>query len=175
MEKGIILYQSRYGATEKYAKWLTAMTGFECMERKKADIRDIKRYDTIVLGGGIYASGISGLSFFRKNKRQLKGKKLAVFCVGASPYDASAMEEIRRRNFKEDLADIPCFYCRGAWQESRMSLKDKALCAMLKKAVARQDPAGYEPWQKALMEAIGKDCDWTDQAYLIPLMEYLQI
>ncbi|NLZ89841.1 MAG: flavodoxin, partial [Clostridiales bacterium] len=30
--KGIILYQSKYGATKKYAHWLAEDTGFAVME-----------------------------------------------------------------------------------------------------------------------------------------------
>ena len=58
---GIILYQSKYGATKKYAKWLSEETGFPCTEIKQAKISDVQRYDAIILGGGIYASGIAGL------------------------------------------------------------------------------------------------------------------
>ena len=36
--KGIILYQSKYGATKKYADWISEATGFECVETKKANI-----------------------------------------------------------------------------------------------------------------------------------------
>lgn len=36
MKKGIIIYQSKYGATKKYAEWLCKMTGFECVETPKA-------------------------------------------------------------------------------------------------------------------------------------------
>ena len=32
MKKGIIIYQSKYGATKKYVEWLRKMTGFECVE-----------------------------------------------------------------------------------------------------------------------------------------------
>ena len=32
---GVILYQSKYGATKKYADWLSEETGFPCMETKK--------------------------------------------------------------------------------------------------------------------------------------------
>ncbi len=39
---GIILYQSKYGATKRYADWLSEETGFSCMETKKAKIEDIK-------------------------------------------------------------------------------------------------------------------------------------
>ena len=54
MSKGIILYQSKYGATKKYAQWLKEATGFDCMETQKADIKKVQEYDTIILGGGVF-------------------------------------------------------------------------------------------------------------------------
>ena len=79
---GIILYKSKYGATRKYADWLSESTGFACLETDKADIGVVAEYDVIVLGGGIYASGVAGLSFLKKNIAKLKDKKLIVFCCG---------------------------------------------------------------------------------------------
>lgn len=174
MEKGIILYQSKYGATKKYAKWLKEATQFECMETKRADIKKVQEYDVIILGGGIYASGIAGLSFLKKNIPYLKHKKIVVFCVGASPYDENAFAEVYKHNFKDGLKDIVCFYCRGTWNEEEMSLTDRTLCRMLQKAVAKQDPATYEPWQKALMCAVGQKCDWTDRKYIEPILKYVE-
>ena len=111
----IILYQSKYGAAKKYADWLAEETGYPCMETKKADIKEIEKYDTIILGGGIYASGIAGLSFLKRNIGKLTGKKILVFCCGASPYEESAFQQCREHNMKDMLSDIPVFYCRGAW------------------------------------------------------------
>ena len=85
MKNGIVIYKSNYGATEKYANWLAEATGYACMEMSKATLALVLPYRTIVLCGGIYASGIAGLSFLKKHFRNLKGKKIAVFCVGASP------------------------------------------------------------------------------------------
>jgi len=45
---------------------------------------------------------------------------------------------------------------------------------MLQKAVAKQNPNEYEPWQKALMSAVGQSCDWTDRRYLEPLLKHLR-
>lgn len=174
MEKGIILYQSKYGATKKYAEWLKEATQFECTETKKADIKKVQEYDVIILGGGIYASGIAGLSFLKKNIRYLKDKKIVVFCVGASPYDEDAFAEVYKHNFRDDLKDLACFYCRGAWNEEELSLTDRTLCRMLQKAVAKQDPSAYEPWQKALMCAVGQKCDWTDRKYIEPILRYVE-
>ena len=83
MSKILIMYQSKYGATKKYAEWLSEDLSCDLIETKKADINKIKEYDTIILGGGIYASGIAGISFLKKNYEKLADKKIVVFAVGA--------------------------------------------------------------------------------------------
>ena len=172
MKKGIILYQSKYGATKKYAQWIQEETGFACVETKCATVKMLEEYDTIVLGGGVYASGIAGFSFLKKNIDKLETKKIAVFCVGASPYDEKAIAQIRELHFKDKLSNIPLFYCRGAWDEDAMKFGDRTLCKMLQKAVAKQDPNTFEPWQTALFDAVGQKCDWTDKKYLKPIMNF---
>ena len=174
MSKGIILYKSKYGSTHKYAEWLQKETGYDCMENKSVNVKQVQKYDTIIIGGGVYASGIAGLSFLKKNIRSLEDKTIIVFCVGASPYDEDAINQIRELHFKDMLSQIPLYYCRGAWNEKAMSFKDRTLCNLLKKAVAKQNPDTYEPWQKALMCAVGKNCDWTDKEYLQPLLTFLR-
>lgn len=174
MKKGIILYQSKYGATLKYARWLQEATDFDCVETRRAAPEQVMQYKAVVLCGGIYASGIAGLSFLRKNIGNLKDKKTAILCVGASPYDEDALGAIRQHNLTGDLKEIPLFYGRGAWDESRMKFPDRILCRMLQKSVAKKDPDTYEPWMKALMCAAGQTCDWTDRKNLAPLVEYLK-
>lgn len=175
MKNGIILYQSKYGATKKYVDWLVEETKFKIIVTSKANINKVKQYDFIILAGGIYASGISGLSFLKKNYNDIKDKKIAVFCVGASPYEEKAFKQICEHNLKNDIKDIPMFYGRGAWDEEKMTFKDKTLCKMLQKVVAKQDPKTYEPWQKALMSAVGQKCDWTEKKYLQPLLEWIEM
>lgn len=174
MSKGIILYQSKYGATKKYAQWLQEETGFDLMETKAANVRQVSGYETIILGGGVYASGIAGLSFLKKNMDKLTNKKILVFCVGASPYDVEAIEQIKKLHFKDGLRNVPLVYCRGAWDEDAMTFKDRTLCKMLQKAVGKKDPATYEIWERALMGAVGQKCDWTDKKYLEPVIKFLQ-
>lgn len=174
MSSGIILYQSKYGATKKYADQLAEMTSFDIAETKKANIEEVEKYDIVIIAGGIYASGIAGISFLKKNIKRLKNVKTAVLCVGASPYDKASFDEIYKHNFKEELAGIKCFYARGAWNEDAMTLKDRTLCRMLQKAVAKQDPETYQPWQKALMCAVGQKCDWTDKKYLDEVVRFIE-
>lgn len=174
MSNGVILYQSKYGATKKYVDWLKEETGYDCIETKNAKVSFVQKYDVIVLGGGVYASGIAGLHFLKKNISSLSDKKIAVFSVGASPYHEKAIKQIREMHFKDALSNVPSFYCRGAWDEDKMTFRDRTLCKMLQKAVAKQNPEEYEPWQEALMCAVGQKCDWTDKKYLEPLIDYLR-
>ena len=174
MSRGIILYQSKYGATKRYADWLVEETGYDCIETQNAKASNLQNYDVIILGGGVYASGIAGLQFIKKNIGQLADKKIVVFAVGASPYDEKAIMQIRKMHFKDELRNIPLFYCRGAWDEEKMKFTDRTLCKMLQKVVAKQNPDEYEPWQKALMCAAGQKCDWTDKAYLEALLKYIE-
>ena len=39
LHQGIILYQSKYGTTQKYANWLSDKTEFDCVAVNKADIK----------------------------------------------------------------------------------------------------------------------------------------
>lgn len=172
--KGIILYTSRYGATKRYADWIAEETGFECIETKKADIARVKQYDVLVFGGGIYASGIAGLSFLKRNIAQLRGKKIVLFCDGASPYEEAAFQQIVSHNLKDELAGLPCFYCRGGWDMDRMSIADRMLCRLLQKAVAKKKPEECELWERALLEAGTEKHDWTDRAAIEPILEAIR-
>lgn len=171
---GVILYQSKYGATQKYAMWLSEETGFSLIETKKARIESVQKYDTIILGGGIYASGIAGLSFLRKNIDVLLNKKIIVFAVGASPYDEAAFSEVVHRNMKDKLANVPCFYCRGAWDMDSMTIIDRNLCKMLRKTVEKKPPEELENWEKALVAAGNASCDWTDKKFIKPILNMLE-
>lgn len=168
---GVILYQSKYGATRKYAQWLFAATNFDLLEMKQAKGKDLSRYEVIVFGGGIYASGIAGLNALKKQLAHLSPQKVVIFCVGASPYDEQALAAIKEHNMDGPLKDLPLFYCRGGWDMPAMSFIDRNLCKMLKKATAKKDPSSYEPWERALMEAGEGKCDWSDQAYLKPILD----
>ena len=148
-------------------------TGFDITEVRWANPVQMQDCGSVLLFGGIYASGIAGLSFFRKHWQELRGKQLAVFCVGASPYEENAFRAVREHNMRGELAGIPVFYGRGAWDQKKMTFLDRTLCGILQKSVEKKDPAQREPWMEALLCAGGRQCDWTDRKYLSPLLDYL--
>ena len=172
--KGIILYSSKYGATKRYAEWLAEETGFDCIETERARIEQVKRYDTILLGGGVYASGIAGLSFLKKNIAQLHRKKIIVFCDGASPYEEKTFRQIVAYNMKGPLSGFPCFYCRGALDFDHLDIIDKSIYRILQEDALHKKPEEYDAWEKAMMDAGSDKQDWTDRSYIAPILKELK-
>ena len=76
MTNTAILYKSKYGATKKYVSWLREELSCSVFPADKAVIKNLAAYDSIVLAGGIYAGGISGIRFLQKNYEQIKTQKL---------------------------------------------------------------------------------------------------
>lgn len=168
---GIIIYKSKYGATEKYARMLSEATGFPCVTVKEADINEVAEKDVIIAGGGIYAGGMACTPYLKKNIGRLNGKKIIAFMCGASPYDEKSVNEITGRNMRDGLSGIPVFYCRGGFNLNTMSFKDRALCKMLRRSLSKKDPGDMEIWEKALMEATDNEAhDWTDRSYIEPIL-----
>ena len=170
--KGIIIYKSKYGAAKKYAEWISEATGFPCVTTKEADMNKVSECDVVIVGGGVYASGISCIPFLKKNIGKLKGKKVLVYTCAASPYDKKFYDALIDMNMKDELKRIQVFYCRGAFDLKAMTFADRTLCKMLRKAVAKKDPKDWELWESALMECKDDEaCDWTDKAYIEPIIK----
>jgi menaquinone-dependent protoporphyrinogen IX oxidase len=170
---GIIICRSKYGGAAKYAEWLSEETGFKVIDTKNADINEVAKHDTVIIGGGVYASSISGIAFLKKNYAALAGKKVIVYCCGAAPYDEELVRGIRNKNLKEQLSGLPLFYFQGMWDLNAMNFGDRTMCRMYIKMLEKKDPATMKAWEKPFYEAKDKKCDWTDRKYLAPLLELI--
>ncbi len=140
MNKYVVVYRSKYGATKKYALMLKEELSCEIYDA--ADYKKIpfERYSYVIFAGAVYAGGMAGLDILRKVYKNI-------------------------RQF---------FYARGAWNEGRMTFKDRILCRILQKVIARQEAASLEPWMEELLRSKGRICDWTDKKNLLPLLEYIK-
>ena len=140
MNKILILYKSKYGATKKYARMLAEKLGAALLENKKLRPEQLKPFDAIIYCGGIYAGGVAGITLLRKNAALLNGKKVAVLA--------------------QNLAGLPegtaLFYGRGAWDESVMTAGDRLLCGMLKKMIAKKTLQPWSRWNRHCWRSWGK-------------------
>lgn len=109
--KNIVVYKSKYGSTEKYAKWIGEELNCKVSKIGNINIDDLLNYDNIVFGGWLHAGSIKGFKQIYKDIDKLKNKNLIVFSVGLSIMDDKILEEVNKNNFK-DTDNIKHFYLR---------------------------------------------------------------
>jgi len=175
--KTVVLYESKYGATRKYAQWISEELGCELFERSRFKPENLKHYDTVLYGGGLYAGGVAGSQLLVKNFSLLEGKRVAVFTVGlADPSNPENIANIRKgldRIFTPDQQSrITFFHLRGGMDYSRLTFMDRLLMSMLKKIVAKKSPAEMTDEERELLETFGKSVDYTDRQTIGPVVEF---
>lgn len=175
MGKVAVLYQSRYGTARQYAEWIAEETGGTLFPIPKVTLADLEGYDTIIIGGGIYASRILGMNFLAKNFSQVSGKKLIAFSVGASFGSKKNTDEIRNRNLTPEMQKtVRYFHLRGGLFYSKMGTLDRAGMKMLIAMLKRKPEDQWDDDTRGLVETYGKDTSFLDRATIAPILAAAQ-
>jgi len=117
MIKALIVYETRYGATENTAKIIGEVLGQEeikvkVVNAKKDKVQSISQFDLVIVGSGIkmgkWTKGPK--KFLGKFQKELSKKKIALFvcCGGAKPlnHGEEKLKEIEdsKRKYLEDIS-----------------------------------------------------------------------
>lgn len=173
MGRAAVIYKSKYGSTKKYAGWIAERLNAELFEESELKVQKLTEYNTIIYGGGLYASGISGISIITKNFDLIKDKNIVVFTVGlAATEDLSVFEPIIKKNIPEYMQNsIKIFHLRGGMDYSKLNFKHKAMMSMLKKLVEKKESKTEEDIQ--MLETYGETVDFKDEKTIEPLIMYV--
>ena len=171
--KSIVLYRSKYGSTKNYAQWIADELSCEAVDAKGFDIENLKDYDTIIYGGGLYAEIIAGVSLITKNIDKLADKKLIVFTTGLTPtdlrdyYDGMVLE----KNFKNGSKDkVKIFNFPGKMVYKELSLVHRTAIKTLQTIMSKKEnPSDME---KMLVNLCDIDADLSDKNLIAELIEY---
>ena len=177
--KTVVIYKSRYGYTEKYAKWLSEKLNADLFEAAEIRSLDFSEYDTVIYGGGLYAGGINGLKNLKEIFGEISEKNIVLFTVGlADPLVESNTEGIRLhidRDFSQEMKErIKVFHLRGGIDYSKLGLIHKSMMMMLKKSVEKKPENDRTQEDSEMLETYGEQVDFTDIGSLEPLVSYLK-
>lgn len=177
MNDTIVIFESKYGSTEKYAKWIADDLSCPLMERKSCSSADITSHDTIIYGGGLYAGGVSGIKLLTKNCDLLSGKNVIIFTCGlADPDDPENVSHIRKALSNilppKLMEHAHLFHFRGGIDYSRLSFVHRAMMSMLRKSLLKKDENDLRQEDRYLLETYGKQVDFTDRKSILPLIEF---
>lgn len=168
--KTIVIYNSQTGFTRRYANWIAEAANAEVLPLAEAKKKDLSEYDAVVFGSWACAGSIKRLNWLKERMKDLSGKKVIVFCVGASPADnpdtKTAMEKTAR-----DLGDenLPVFYCPGGLNYDAMSAASRMMMKAFAKVVASKKDKSEAEEVMAKMIAISYDI--SDPKYIEPILQ----
>ena len=152
MAKTLILYASKYGATEKYAQSLAQSLHADLLKTADATSEKLSAYESIIFGGGLYAGRVNGLKVLTQNWTLMQNKRVAVFLVGMTPPEASA--DMVAKAIPAQIKDhAGVFYLRGAVPYEKMGFLTK----LLMKAISKSPVS----------------LDFVDEKALVPIIEYV--
>jgi menaquinone-dependent protoporphyrinogen IX oxidase len=171
--KKIVVYKSKYGSTKEYAGWIADELDCCAVDAREIKPEDLKEYDTIIYGGGLYAEVISGVSLITKNIEALKDKKIIVYSTGLTPQDCREYYDkmVLEKNFKEGVRErIKMFNFPGKMVISELSLVHRAAIKTLKKIMSsKENPTEME---KMLIDLCDANGDFSDKSLIYELTEY---
>lgn len=175
----VVIYESKYGTTKKYAEWISNELKATLLKKNEVNIRQLEGFDTIIYGGGLYAGGTSGISLITKNFDQMKEKNLVVFTCGiADPKNEDNIKGIQsglnKRFSPEMKGKVTLFHLRGGIDYKKLGLVHKLMMAMLKMQLSKKDVETLTSEDKELLATYGKKIDFTDQSTIFPLVKFVQ-
>ena len=169
----IVIYKSKYGSTKAYAEWIGEELGCPVVDAKGIKVNDLKDYDTIIFGGGLYAEVIAGVTLITKNFDELSNKKIIVFSTGITPLDCREYYDkmVIEKNFKPHMAEkIKVFNYLGKMVIEELSIPHKVALKTLKKIMSRKEnPSDME---KLLIDLCDQSGDFSDRTAIADLVSY---
>ncbi len=123
MNNVVVIFESKYGSTKRYAEWIAEALFCPVFERKTFKPQNFANYKVIIYGGGLYAGGVNGIRLITQNRNILSDKKVILFTCGiANPEDPDNITNIRKSLSKvlssEMLKHICLFHFRGGISDS---------------------------------------------------------
>ena len=165
----IVVYESKYGSTERYAKWIGEELNCKVARISDVPIDELTNYDNIIFGGWVKAGNLNGFDKLSKNINKLKDKNLLVFGVGTSPTEDKDYVKFKEKNFKE-FNNIKSFYLRGAFHFDSLTFPDKMMMSMFKMIVKVRKLDKEGRCMTDMLNKGAKPVDFTKKEYIEPIV-----
>ncbi|WP_052078414.1 flavodoxin domain-containing protein [Spirochaeta lutea] len=111
--KGIIIYQSKFGSTRTYARWIAEETGFKAVDIKKLPKADLRSAEQVVIGSPIMAKSPALTRWILKHWDQIKDKNPILFTTSGAPADSPDLKEWYQASFPDHHRRILKYFPLG--------------------------------------------------------------
>jgi len=140
MKKGVIIYESKYGATEQYADWLSDAIQCAAVRPEKLSPARLAQYDLLILGTPVYMGKLRISKWLKQNLGAFGKKQVLLFIVcGTSDAEPHEQSRIIHDNLPPDfIARSKIFFLPGRCLTEKTSIQDRLLLAL--GSLVQKDP-----------------------------------
>ncbi len=169
-----LVYKSKSGFTERYARWIAQETGCALLPWKDAGISTLSGCDVLVFGGRLHAGRLDGLAKARQLCVNSGVRRFIVFATGAMPNAAAdTIEKMWQQNLSdEELRTVPHFYFQAGLCYERLGPLDRALMRMAASMMAKR--GAKDPAEAQMLQTLKASYDICDRQYIAPLTDLLK-
>ena len=171
--KTAVIYTSQTGFTKKYSEWIAEKAKAELFNLKdvqKKEISFFESYDAIIYASWCMAGNVVKANWFFEKASSLKGKKLAIVAVGASPNENPEAEAAMNKLLTEEQKQyIKAFYCQGGINYDKMKFMSKFALKMFANMLKKSK----DPKQREQGAFIDHSYDISDIKFIEPVIEFL--
>lgn len=163
--KGLIVYESYGGTTERYAAWLGETLELPILPLSVCRATTFEGVPLLIFGGAVHGGEISGLKRLRRLLRKQEGHQTLYFATGLRAANEATVARLRRAN---GLGGAPLWYLRGGMDRSRLTPGDRTLLRCYRAMLSRR--RDLSPEDEELLTLMQIPGDYTDRESLAPLI-----
>lgn len=172
----LVVYASKYGYTEKYAEWIAEELNADVLRTNQVKNQDLKKYSTIVFGGGLYAGSVNGIDVIVKNIESIRDKKVIIFTCGVAkpdnPENVHAIKAgIEKKLEKIKFYDFKIYNLQGGMDFEKLNFIDKTMIKVFIKMLKKKDSASLREEDKELIKNFESKTNYCSKESIIPILE----
>lgn len=171
----IVIYKSKTGFTEKYAKKIAKKLNCDAINIKYISKIDISKQDIVIYGSRVHAGMIDGLNKIKKLLKNGTIKNLVIFATGGTPNKAEELiDKLWKNNLnEEELKTIPHFYMQSGICYEKMGVVDRLIMKMAGKMMKKKENKDNN--EIGFVQAISESYDISSDEYIKPLLAFLKM
>ena len=126
MKKVLVLYKSKTGFSERYARWIAEDLQCDLANLNQFDKASFLEYGLIIYGAGLYTGQIKSIGKIKHWMEDFPEKTWVVYATGATPSKEGYEELIFKTNFRQDeVRPAHFYYFVAGINYERMSVIDR--------------------------------------------------
>ncbi|KAA9035656.1 hypothetical protein FW778_20750 [Ginsengibacter hankyongi] len=129
---GLIIYNSKYGATRQYAEWLAQALKIPLIRSGETTAAQVTNADFLLIGTPVYMGKFRMLKWIRKNMKNIRNKKLFFFIVNATaPGELAKRDKFVLDNLPGEIrAKSSIYFLPGRLIHKKLTLFDRLMVAI---------------------------------------------